>query len=77
MRWHEYSEVTFLTTRNALPNEHVLFSLGVDHTLRDEGDLQQYHPFIVGASLSEPHTSVTALLDTCVCMFVRGHIPKI
>ena len=23
---------------------------------------------IVGASLSEPHTSVTALLDACVCM---------
>ena len=45
MRWHEYSEMTFLTTRNA--NEHVLFSLGVDHTLRDGGDLQQYHLFIV------------------------------
>ena len=25
---------------------------------------------IIGASLSEPHTSVTALLDACVCMYV-------
>ena len=25
---------------------------------------------LVGASLSEPHTSVTALQDTCVCMSV-------
>ena len=25
---------------------------------------------IVGASLSEPHASVTALLDVCVCLFV-------
>ena len=32
---------------------------------------------LIGASLSEPHTSMTALLDVCVCMFVRGHIPKI
>ena len=24
-----------------------------------------------------PHTSVTALLDACVCLFVCGHIPKI
>ena len=32
---------------------------------------------VIGASLSEPHTSVTALLDACVCMFVRDHIPKI
>ena len=32
-------------------------------------------------SLSEPHTSVTALQDTCMCMsvclFACGHIPKI
>ena len=32
---------------------------------------------IIGASLSEPHTSVTTLLDACVCMFACGHIPKI
>ena len=25
---------------------------------------------LVGASLSEPHTSVTTLLDACVCMYV-------
>ena len=25
---------------------------------------------LVGASLSEPHTSVTALLDACVCLRV-------
>ena len=25
---------------------------------------------VIGASLSEPHTSVTALLDTCVCVYV-------
>ena len=25
---------------------------------------------VIGASLSEPHTSVTALLDVCVCMYV-------
>ena len=35
---------------------------------------------LIGASLSEPHTSVTALLDACVCMHVCmsacGHIPK-
>ena len=31
---------------------------------------------IIGASLSEPHTCVTAL-RTCVCMSVCGHIPKI
>ena len=35
----------------------------------------------IGASLSEPHTSVTALQDACVCLsaYVRtcGHIPKI
>ena len=35
---------------------------------------------VIGASLSEPHTSVTAL-RTCVCMSVClsvcGHIPKI
>ena len=35
--------------------------------------------WIIGASLSEPHTSVTALLDACVCMSACacGHIPKI
>ena len=32
---------------------------------------------LVGASLSEPHTSVTALQDACVCMSACGHIPKI
>ena len=32
---------------------------------------------LIGASLSEPHTSVTALRDACVCMSVCGHIPKI
>ena len=26
--------------------------------------------YVIGASLSEPHTSVTALLDVCVCMSV-------
>ena len=31
----------------------------------------------VGASLSKPHTSVTALRDVCVCMSVCSHIPKI
>jgi len=25
---------------------------------------------IIGASLSEPHTSMTALQDVCVCMYV-------
>ena len=34
-------------------------------------------PSFFGVSLSEPHTSVTALLDTFVCMSVCGHIPKI
>ena len=37
--------------------------------------------FIIGASLSEPHTSVTALRDAyvclSVCLSVRGHIPQI
>ena len=36
---------------------------------------------VVGVSLSEPHTSVTALQDASVCMHVGlsvcGHIPKI
>ena len=34
---------------------------------------------LIGASLSEPYTSVTALLDSCVCicLSVCGHIPKI
>ena len=40
--------------------------------------LQVYN--VIGASLSEPHASMTALLDVCVCMYVcmsaRGHIPK-
>ena len=32
----------------------------------------------IGASLSEPHTSVTALRDACTCMYVRyDHIPNI
>ena len=30
----------------------------------------RHDKFMIGASLSEPHTSVTALLDTCVCLFV-------
>ena len=29
---------------------------------------------LVGAGLSEPHTSVTALAEV-VCMYVCGHIP--
>ena len=29
---------------------------------------------LIGASLSEPHTSVTALLDACVCMYVCLHV---
>ena len=32
---------------------------------------------MIGASLSKPHTSMTALQDTCVCLFACGHIPKI
>ena len=37
-----------------------------------------YHIHVIfGASLSELHTSVTASLDACVCMFACGHIPKI
>ena len=32
---------------------------------------------VIGTSLSEPHTSVTALQDLCLCMYVCGHIPKI
>ena len=31
---------------------------------------------VIGVSLSEPHTSVTALLDVCVCLFACDHIPK-
>ena len=35
---------------------------------------------VVGVSLSEPHTSVTALQDVSACMHVGlsacGHIPK-
>jgi len=29
---------------------------------------------VIGASLSEPHTSVTAFVEV-VCMWVRSHIP--
>ena len=29
----------------------------------------------IGASLSKPHTSGTALQDACVCLFACGHIP--
>ena len=36
---------------------------------------------IIGASQSEPHTSVIALrvacVCTCVCLFACGHIPEI
>ena len=38
---------------------------------------------LIGASLSEPHTSMTALQDACVCIYIHvflrmcGHIPKI
>ena len=32
---------------------------------------------LVGASLSEPHTSVTSLQVVCVCMSACGHIPYI
>ena len=32
---------------------------------------------LIGATLSEPHTSVTALLDACVCLCVTIKIPKI
>ena len=36
---------------------------------------------LIGASLSEPHTSVIALrvacVCMCVCMFACGHIPEI
>ena len=35
---------------------------------------------VIGATLCEPHASVTALLDACVCKYVCmsacGHIPK-
>ena len=39
--------------------------------------------YVIGASLSKPHTSVTAVQKLCVCMYVRtyvcmsacGHIP--
>ena len=31
--------------------------------------------YFIGASLSEPHTSMTALQDACVCMSACGHIP--
>ena len=30
---------------------------------------------IIGASLSEPNTSRTALQDGCVCLFVCGDMP--
>ena len=42
--------------------------------------LKAYRMFtsaIIGVSLSEPHTSGTALQDECVCMSACGHIPKI
>ena len=29
---------------------------------------------LIGASLSEPHASRTALQDACLCLFVCGHI---
>ena len=37
---------------------------------------------LIGASLSDPHTRVTALRDACVCMYVcmyvrYDHIPNI
>ena len=38
---------------------------------------------VIGASLSKPHTSMTALLGVCVvcmlyvCLFACGHIPNI
>ena len=32
---------------------------------------------LVGASLSEPHTSGTAMHNACVCMSELGHIRKI
>ena len=32
---------------------------------------------IIGASLSEPHTSETALQGACVCLLTDGHILKI
>ena len=33
---------------------------------------------IIGVSLSEPYTSVTALQDVCVCMYLQyDHIPNI
>ena len=47
-------------------------------------ELPEIHPFsitqywlLIGASLSEPHTSVIALRVACVCMFACGHIPEI
>ena len=30
---------------------------------------------ILGASLSEPHTSVIAMAEVCVCLLAYGHIP--
>ena len=44
-----------------------------DLSLLLSGILQKVVLFVVkiiGVSLSEPHTSVTALQDTCVCMYV-------
>ena len=42
-----------------------------------EGELKIGKYAIIGASLSEPHTSVTALRRACVCLLACGHIPKI
>ena len=42
--------------------------------LADHGILSIEVNCVVGASLSETHTSVTALQDTCVCRLVCGHI---
>ena len=32
---------------------------------------------VIGATLTEPHTSGTALQDTYVCLLICAHIPKI
>ena len=32
---------------------------------------------VIGVSLSEPHTSETALQDACVCLLTDGHMLKI
>ena len=41
-------------------------------------DIILYFIYIIGASLSEPHTSVTAFVEVVcmyVCLCVCGHIP--